>query len=164
MEQNKKAFGLHLNLFDGIVILVALVVGGILLWSQLKPAAPADDPDAQPIRYTIRMLKTVPGMGDQVKVGDTVLDSSKGFEMGTVVSAETVPSYDLTVDNESQSYVEVPVPGKEDVYVVVDSTAVITEKSITLTGGSIIRVGETMYFRGPGYMCTGRIHAIERGE
>ena len=164
MEQNKKAFRLHLNLFDGIVILVALVVGAILLWSQLKSAVSEVDSDAQPIRYTIRMMKTVPGMGDQVKVGDTVFDASKNSELGTVVSAETVPSYDLAVDSESQSYVNVLVPGKEDVYVVMDSAAVITEKSIELSGGSTIRVGETMYLRGPGYMCTGKIHAIERGE
>ena len=32
MEQNKKTFRLRLNLFDGIVILIALLVGGVLLW------------------------------------------------------------------------------------------------------------------------------------
>ena len=42
MEENK-GFRLKLNLFDGIVILAALAVGAVLLYMNLKPAAPAGD-------------------------------------------------------------------------------------------------------------------------
>lgn len=164
MEQNKKAFRLHLNLFDGMVILAALVVGGILMWSQLKPETSVVDPDTQPIRYTIRMLKTVPGTGEMVEDGQILYDTTKNFELGSVVSSETVQAYDLTVNNETHSYVNVEVPNKEDIYIVLDSTAVITEEAVTLSSGFTIRVGETLYLRGPGYLGTGRIHAIERGE
>ena len=164
MEQKKKAFRLRLNLFDGIVILAALAVGGILVWSQLNADASAVNANAQPIRYTIRMQKTVPGTGEMIQSGQILYDTIKNYELGSVVSAETVQAYDLTVDNETHSYVNVEVPGKEDIYIVVDSTAVITEEAITLDGGYEIRVGEPVYLRGPGYLGSGKIHAIERGE
>lgn len=164
MEQNKKAFRLHLNLFDGIVILVALGVAAILLWSQLKPAVSEVGSDTQPIRYTIRMMKAVPGTGEMVQDGQILYDAVKNFELGSVVSAETVQAYDLAVDNETHSYVNVEVPDKEDIYIVMDSTAVISDEAVTLSSGFAIRVGETLYLRGPGYLGTGRIHAIERGE
>ena len=40
MEHNTSGFRLRLNLFDGIVIVLALAVGAFLAWTALKPAAP----------------------------------------------------------------------------------------------------------------------------
>ena len=41
MEQNTPKFRLRLNLFDGIVLLIVLAVGAVVLWTALKPQAPA---------------------------------------------------------------------------------------------------------------------------
>ncbi len=41
MEHNTSGFRLRLNLFDGIVIVLALAVGAFLAWTALKPAAPS---------------------------------------------------------------------------------------------------------------------------
>lgn len=164
MEQKKKAFRLHLNLFDAIVILAALCAGTLLLWSQFKAETPAAASGTQPVRYTIRMMKTIPGTGDLVQAGDTLIDAVKNFELGSVVSAETVPAYDITMDKEIHSYVNVEVPDREDVYIVIDGAAVISDEAVTLSSGYEIRVGEPVYLRGPGYLGSGKIHAIERGE
>ena len=47
MEQNTPKFRLRLNLFDTIVLVLALAVGAFLLWRAVKPAAPVQaDPTA----------------------------------------------------------------------------------------------------------------------
>lgn len=162
--ENKKAFRLHLNLFDGIVILAALGVAAILLWTQLKPAAPAAAPAAEKIQYTIVLKKTIPGTGDLVKAGDVLEDTIKNHTLGNVVSSETVPARDFAVDAENHCYVMAEVPGKEDIYITVESSAVISDTAVTVGSGHEIRVGEAIYVRGPGYLGSGSVYAIERGE
>ena len=161
--ENKKAFRLHLNLFDGIVILLALVVGGLLLWTQLKPAAPAAAPAAEKIQYTIVLKKTVPGTGERVKAGDALEDTIKNYSLGNVVSVEVVPAEEFAVDTENDRYVLAEVPDKEDVYITVESSAVISDAAVTVGSGYEIRVGEAIYVRGPGYLGSGTVYAIERG-
>ena len=39
MEENKYKFRLRLNLFDGIILVVALAVAAVLLWMAVKPQA-----------------------------------------------------------------------------------------------------------------------------
>lgn len=162
--ENKKAFRLHLNLFDGIVILLALVVAAVLLWTQLKPSAPAAAPAAEKIQYTIVLKKTVPGTGAQVQVGDALEDTIKNYSLGSVVSSETVPAQDFAVDTENECFVLAEVPNKEDVYITVESNAVISDTAVTVGSGYEIRVGEAIYVRGPGYLGSGTVYAIERGE
>ena len=87
MEENK-GFRLKLNLFDGIVILLALAVAAVLLYMNLKPAAPAGDtsaPAAATTQYTIRLQKTLPGTGDLIESGDALVDVVKNFEAATGV-------------------------------------------------------------------------------
>ena len=53
MEPNTPKFRLRLNLFDGIVLVLALAVGAFLLWRAVKPAAPV------PVSYTHLTLPTI---------------------------------------------------------------------------------------------------------
>lgn len=163
MEQNNKNFRLRLNLFDGIVILAALLVGGVLLWTQLKPAAPEAAPAAEKIRFTIMLQKTVEGTGARANAGDLLIDTIKNYEIGSVISAETVPAQDFALDEESGKYVLADVPGREDIYITLESSAVVTEEAVTVGTGYILRVGDPIYVRGPGYLGSGRVYAIERG-
>lgn len=164
MEQNNKAFRLHLNLFDTVVILAALAVAAFLLWTQMKPADTAVIPEAERIQYTIVLRKTVPGTGAQVETGDSIVDAVKNFGLGKVISAEVVPAQDFAIDTENQAYVLTDVPNKEDVYITVESSATVTDEAVTLGSGYIVRVGQDIYVRGPGYLGSGRVYAIERGE
>ena len=63
MEQNTPKFRLRLNLFDTIVLVLALAVGAFLLWRAVKPAAPvqADPTATSTIRYTVRFQRWIPG-------------------------------------------------------------------------------------------------------
>ena len=91
MEHNTSGFRLRLNLFDGIVIVLALAVGAFLAWTALKPAAPVPaDPTVQAtVRYTVRFQRWVPGTSALISEGDQIADNIKNFEIGHVVAVET---------------------------------------------------------------------------
>lgn len=165
MESNTPKFRLRLNLFDGIVLVLALAVGALLLWSALKPAAPAGDAPAAntaTIRYTVRFQKWLEGTGALVEEGDKLVDNIKNYELGQVVSAEVVPAMSLQLDVNSRQYVQTTIPGYEDVLVTVEAPCTVTDEAITLGGGYVLRVGGVAYIRGEGYMASGPIIAMER--
>ena len=166
MEQKKGKFGLRLNLFDCIVILAAVVVAALLLWSRMRPedTAAAAVPAASEFQYTIVLQKTVEGTGAMVKESDALVDTVKNYDMGTVVSVETVPATKSILDHGNAAYVTAEIPGYEDVYIVVKSTATASEEQVVLGSGYVVRVGESVYVRGPGYLGSGEVYAMERGE
>lgn len=163
--ENKKSFSLRLNLFDCIVIFAALIVGGVLLWSKMKPAdLAADAPEAEPIRYTLCLYKTVSGTGALVKPGDILLDSSKNIELGEIVDVRVEKATGITLNQITGVYSKHEIPGHEDIYVVIESTAIMEENRIMVGEGREIRVGDVVYVKGPGYMASSNVYAIERGE
>ena len=96
---------IRLNLFDGIVILAALAIGGVMLWMQMKPAASAEngEPAAASMRYTILLQKTVPGTGALVESGDELVDVVKNMALGNVVSATVMPATDSIIDEDGRA-------------------------------------------------------------
>ena len=164
MEQNERRFRLKLNLFDGIVILLALAVAAVLVYLQMKPAATDDSgaPATTTMQYTVRLLETMPGTGDLVQPGDKLRDVVKNHDIGTVVSAKVMPATDSIINEETNSYVTAEIPGREDVEIVIETTATYGEESVVVGSGYVIRVGEEIFVRGPGYLGSGEVWAIER--
>lgn len=108
MEPNKPKFRFRLNLFDSIVLVLALAVGAFLVWSAIKPAAaPAEGAvsAAGTVQYTIRFQKMIQGVSERIKPGDQLVDTVKNYELGTVVSVETVPAQALIQDHEDKAFV-----------------------------------------------------------
>lgn len=163
MERNNK-FRLRLNLFDGLVLLAALAVAALLLWMNLKPAAPTDTPAAvtQTIRYTVTFSRWAEGSSEMIEVGDILTDNIKNYEMGTVVAVETGPVETLLLDHENRQYVLSDFPGYEDVLVTVESPCTVTDEAVTVGGGYVVRVGDIAYIRGQGYMASGPIVSMEQ--
>ncbi len=168
MEQKKNAkFRLKLNLFDGIVLVLALVAGGLLVWNRLKPApAPGTDaPNASStVRYTLRFQRWQEGTSGLIQPGDNLVDNVKNFQLGTVVSAEAVPAVVQVLDNQNGRYVDAVVDGFEDVLVTVETSGKEGDMSVELDSGYGLRVGNMAYVRGEGYMGSGPVVAIEREE
>lgn len=165
MEQQNRKFRLRLNLFDGIVLLVALAVGVFLLWSQLKPSAPSGNdaaPNSATVRYTVRLQRWMENTSALIHEGDLLVDVVKNYELGHVVSYETLPSEAMTLDQNSRQFILTPYPESEDVLVTVEAPCTITDESILLSGGYTLRVGSVAYIRGSGYMGSGPIVSIER--
>ena len=161
MEEKK--FRLKLNLFDGIVLLAALAVAAFLLWRMVGPELPVQSDPAvtSTVRYTVRFRRWMPGTSHVIEAGDRVIDNIKNFEMGHVVSAEAVPALSQTLDIWNYHYVWMELDGFEDVLVTIESPCTVTDAAITVGGGYELRVGETSYIKGEGYMGSGPIVAIE---
>ena len=161
MEQ--KRFRLKLNLFDGIVILLAVAVAAFLLWRMVRPAVPAQsDPTVtSTVRYTVRFQRWAPGMVDVIEAEDRLVDNVKNYEVGQVVSAQAVPARMQVLDAQNRRYVWTEVEGLEDVLVTAEAPCVVTSEAIILGGGYELRVGEIIYIRGEGYMGSGPIVAVE---
>lgn len=166
MESKPNKFRLRLNLFDGIVLVLALAAAAALLWSALKPsAAPAEDASTtSTIRYTVLFQRWLEGTSTAIHQGDRLTDSVRNYDMGRVVSCEAFPAQAVRLDNGSRSYVLATMEGYEDVHVVVEAPCTVTEEAVTVDGGYPVRVGESVFVQGDGYLATGYIIAMEREE
>ena len=165
MEQNTPKFRLRLNLFDGIILIAALAVGAFLLWNAGKPrAASQDAPQSAPstVQYTVRFQRWREGTGEMIQPDDQLIDNIKNFELGQVVSTETAPAEMTSLDHSHRIYRQAIVEGYEDILVTVQAPCAIANGSIQVGGGFDLRVGTTVYIKGPGYMGSGPIVSIQR--
>ena len=163
MEQNTQKFRLKLNLFDGIVLVLAVAVAAFLLWRAMKPAVqvPMDPSVTSTVRYTVRFQRWTPGTSALIQAGDRIADNIKNYEIGQVVSAEAEPARIQVLDTQNRRYVWAEMDGFEDVLVTIEAPCTVSDAAITVGGGYELRVGSTGYFRGAGYMGSGPIVAIE---
>lgn len=167
MERSKPNFRLRLNLFDALVLVLALAVGAFLVWRAVRPQA-AETPEIplaqSTYRYTVCFQRWPEGDSALIQLGDELMDSTKNYPIGHVVSYEVVPAYILTLDQTRRRQVLAPVPGYEDIYVTVESAGTDTGDKILLGGGFALQAGVTAFIRGQGYVAAGPITNVERGE
>ena len=160
-------FRFKLNLFDGIVLVLALCVGAFLGYSYLKPApAPTEESGVattSTLRYTIKFQKMLEGTEALVEPGDTLMDNIKNYNLGTVVSTEVIPCTTRVEDHVNKQVVRAEIPGHVDLLVTVESDrATLGADAVVLDGGYNLRVNATAYIKGEGYMASGPIISIER--
>lgn len=164
MEDKNRKFRLRLNLFDCVVILLAVAVAGVLLWMRLKPAQTAAEvPAASRIEYTIRLQKVLEGTGALVNEGDELVDAIKNFALGKVTAVRVEPAVDSIINEEQLCYVTAEIPGYEDLYLTVESSGTVNAEQVLVGGGYAVRAGEDIYVRGPGYLGSGEVYTVERG-
>lgn len=161
--EKKSTFRLRLNLFDGIVLILALAAAAFLLWRMAKPA-PAEGPvsSASTVRYTVRFQRWIEGSDHMVNPGDQLVDNIKNNELGQVVSKEVLPAVSQQLDNQGRRYVLATADGFEDVLVTVEAPCVRNDDGFVLGSNFALRVGAMAYIRGEGYMASGPIISIER--
>lgn len=161
---NKK-FRFKLNLFDGIVLVIGLVAVAVLASFMLKPDdAPETTSNVQTIRYTVRIESAVKGTSEQIKVGQTLNDSIKNYNIGTVERVETTVARTKVFNESEQRFVFIENEELEDIYITVTVPGVIGKETVTVDGGYILRVCSTAYIRGAGFVGYGPVLSIERGE
>jgi len=166
MSEQKRGFRLRLNLFDSIVLLLALGIAATLLWSYLAPKQVGGDlvPAAETIQYTICLHGTLSGTGALVEPGNALVDAVKNYNLGTVVSSSTAPARTSVLDEDNLILRMAEIPDREDITIVIRATATENDAQLLVDGGFEVRAGEPIYVRGPGYMGSGYITAIERGN
>ena len=163
MQQKSEKFRLRLNLFDSIVIVLALAAAAFLLWNTLKPkSVTPEQVETSTVRYTICLQRWVEGASEAVHEGARLTDSIRNYEVGRVVSSWTVPATEQVLDHEHKIYTQVEIEGYEDVMILVEAPCVITDEAITVGGGYDVRVGGRAYIQGDGFLGSGYVYAIER--
>lgn len=90
------------------------------------------------------------------------MDNIKNYEMGTVVSYETVPAVNQVLDSVNHKYVQAEIEGFEDILVTIESPCTESDQGFILGGGYELRVGVTTYIKGEGYMASGPVVSVER--
>lgn len=163
MEQNTPYFRLRLNLFDAIILVIALIAAGVLGWLALHPTPASSDLVTNgTIQYTVRLNRWPEGTGSLVQVGDELTDNTQNRELGEVVGVRTEPTRMTVVNQEERRQVLATVAGYEDVLLTVQAPCEVSRYSVALDEGDfILRVGGMVYLRGEGYMGSGPVESIE---
>lgn len=165
MEQNTPKFRIRLNLFDTLVLIAVLVAGAAMVWFGMRgQQGEGANTSASTVRYTIRFQQVAEGNSELIEPGDPLTDTVKNFKMGHVVSVESKPAMVQVLDHEERVYRDTVLEGYEDVYVTVESACTDSQEALLLDGGYDFRVGQLTYVRGPGYMGSGPVVSIERGN
>ncbi|HIT31780.1 MAG TPA: DUF4330 family protein [Candidatus Enterenecus stercoripullorum] len=165
MEQSNPKFRLRLNLFDAIILVLALAAGAALIWFGLRSGGAAEAvPSARPVQYTIMIPRMAEGNSELIRPGDALEDTVENYRLGTVVSVTAQPAVVQVLNQETRRYVDAVLEGYEDVYITVESTCTESGSgdALLLDGGYDFRVGQTINVRGPGYLGSGRVTQIVR--
>ncbi len=163
MEQ-KANFRLRLNLFDGIVLAAALLVGAFLLWRAVKPQGAVEGIPAAAsatVQYTLRFQRWAEGTSALIEPGDQLYDNIKNYAIGQVVSVQAVPAETPVLDQERHRQVQAVLEGFEDVLVTIQAPCAASDEAIVVGGGYELRSGATAYVKGQGYMGSGPIVSVE---
>ncbi len=163
MEQSNPKFRLRLNLFDALILVLVLVVGGALVWFGLRSdGGSGQESAAGTVRYTILIQRMAQGDSELIQPGDQLEETVENHRLGTVVSVQAEPALVQVLDQENRRYVQAQLEGYEDVYITVESACTQQEDALLLDGGYDFRVGQAITARGPGYMGSGRVTQIVR--
>ena len=164
MEQKPEKFRLRLNLFDSVVLLLALAAGALLLWTALKPGDAPRQAEVATIRYTLRFQRWLEGTSSAIHEGARLTDSIRNYEMGNVVSAQAVPAVEQVLDHEGRAYVLTEISGFEDVLVTVEAPGTAGQEAVALGSGYVLRVGAQAFVQGDGFLASGYVYAIDRED
>ena len=164
MEQQTPKFRLRLNFFDSIVLLLALLAGAFLLWRAVAPhqAENVAIPQTQQVRYTIRLTRALPILEELVQPGQSITDSARNNALGTVVEVQCEPGTYFTLSEREHAWINAPVPDRINVNMTVEASATGDDSQLQIKGSYALRVAHKIYVRGPGYIGSGDVIAIER--
>lgn len=163
--EKKKSF---FNLFDIVIIGIALVIAALfLMWQYKDSAAPAADeeaPASKTVQYTIEITSMYDTTAELINVGDQLTDNVKRGDMGTIVSFTVENTVRSTKNIETGEFFMSEVPWLKTAKIVLEAECTETDSAITTQGGFQVRVGDAVSIKGPGYAGKGTLIDIDRGE
>ncbi len=159
----KPKFKLKLNVFDIIIIVLALVLGyaALRMWGAdggaqvLSSGAPAT------VTYTLEISDMPAGLAAMIKPGDSLSEAVEKRFIGTVVEASYGPYMRTSENNETGDWDLVEVPGRETATLTVSLGVSDTGAELDASG-FILRANTSPSVLGPGYAGLGLITSIQR--
>lgn len=163
MEQNTPKFRLRLNLFDGIILVLALAAAAVLAWLILNPTPTnKDDVTEGTLRYTVRLARWTEGTSSLIQIGDKVTDNLRDRPMGEIVDIQVEPCRIQTSNLNEHRLIWAEIEGYNDIVLTIEAPCGINKYGVTIEEKDYpLRVGEMAYVRGEGYMGSGAVESIE---
>lgn len=160
-----KKIGWKPNLFDLLVVVVALAAAaalvGLRLW-QSRPPENAGEPVT--VRYTVDLNEMTLTAAQSIQPGHELIEPSLGKPVGVVESVEVHPTRILSRDQNTgeQRYVEMPESYTATIVLTADASE--HETNFTTENGLVVRVGAYVRLIGPNYFGVGYIVNMERSD
>lgn len=146
------------NVFDIVIVIVVIAIaGGIYAFTHRTKAM-----ETQLLRYSLELNECPEGFSQHIKVGDSITDNVKNYNMGIITSIEARPSIRLGEDKINGNIIESTLEGKETVILVVEANVVEDGADFKVDGGYVVKAGKDVSVKGNGYAGRGYILTIGR--
>ncbi|MDR1065857.1 MAG: DUF4330 domain-containing protein [Clostridiales bacterium] len=141
-----------------VAIAAAVIAAGVKFSAPRSAAAKIG---GVKIRYTAEMYKKTTDFKENVKIGDVVYDSLKGFEIGTIVEVYALPYMEDVPDARKGVIRRTPIDGLEYVYAVIEANAQVTSGS-TAIGEYEVMVGKEAFIKSKSFASSAYFIKLER--
>lgn len=158
--EDKKTFRPRFNLFDVVIILLALAVVGAAMLLRNRSTGTESARETVPVRYTVELTRAPQDMANQMHAGDDIYRSTDSAYLGKIVDVRSGPHYENEYLPETGRFVRYEVPESADIYVTVEGQAFWNGKDITVEGVSPKICGE-MFVKGKGFARLGFVCGID---
>ena len=168
MEKENKAGKRSLfNLFDIVLILIALALAALFLLGRDRGSSgTAAETSARTVtvHYTVEAADLDEAWSEAVKQGDPVVDRIKKYSVGTVEDVEVTPALRSVINYDAETLDQVEIPGRVTLYITIAAEAVVEDNDgdINIDGGYILKVGNTASLKTPSFTFSGAVVAVER--
>lgn len=158
--EDKKTFRPRFNLFDVVIILLALAVVGAALLLRDRSTGADTQRATVPVRYTVELARAPQDMVNQMRPGDDIYRSTDSAYMGKIVDVQYTPHVESEFLPEAGRYVRYEVPESYDIYVTVEGQAHWDGKDIVVEDVSPKICGE-LFVKGKGFARLGYVCGID---
>lgn len=162
MEENKKKW--KISIFD-IIIVAAVLIAAFAVFMLLKPKdVKVAAPTTVPTEFTVELVQVPKGAADLIEPGDAVRDSTRNYDIGTVVSHEVLPYTVQVADEENLTVKNAVMDRYDNILLTIRSNMLTGGNALTTESGYQVTVGTKVYLAGPCYAGTGYVIAIDRED
>ncbi len=154
------------NLMDALILLAILAVIALLLYvfifSETNPVTGANA-ESYSLTYVVEATKIDEEFSDMIKVGDSVIDSAKKMQIGTVTAVEIQPYLHMGTDMHEDALVLNPVDGYVNLYITVQADASLNGVSYSINGYDMY-VGAKIHLSFDNMVCTGYCISMDAAQ
>lgn len=154
MKKKKENRSRRFTVLDGIIILVILAVIGVGIYLIAADKAEGSAENTVPITFTIELKGLKDAYVNNIRVGDTVIDSVTKKTIGTVAAAEALPYTEYLLNQENGVVEEKAYPGHTTVLLTISSDATLGGLGYTIDGYRVA-IGVLHYVQLPQFLGSG---------
>ena len=151
------------NIMDVLILLGIAAVAAVLLYVfVLSEDTPVNSlyGDVQKITYVVEITNVDDAYADKISVGETLIDSSKKVNIGTIVAVESQPYVHLGKNLNEGTMELTTVDNRSTIYVTVEADASLSGFAYTVNGHTVY-VGQQVHLSLPHFVGTGYCIALE---